>query len=187
MGQATLAVFGREISRRVGLSASTCHEALKNLHDRGVVLFRRVSNVHLYQINPDNFLVNMVYAPFFKAEEEVPKKLLELITHTLTKGPRADRIVSLILFGSRARGTASLNSDLDLMLLVPDKPSLKAVEPDIDKLRQLLAQKFSISLSPYLQTLAELKHKHAEKLPLISEILKEGQRLYGKELKELLS
>ena len=59
---------GREIARQTGLSAPACNQALKLLAAAGLVLFRRVSNSHLYKINSDNYLLDKVFAPLFQAE-----------------------------------------------------------------------------------------------------------------------
>lgn len=176
---------GREIARKVGLSAPACHEALKKLDARGLVLLRRVSNVHLYRINPENYLVTSVFARLFEAEAAMPKKIAALVTKSLAHSPEA-RIVSIVLFGSMARGTERLGSDLDLLVVILEREGVKVLEPCIERLRDLLFRRFSVPLSPYVQTLSELRHKHHQKLPLIREILKEGRTIYGKDLKELV-
>ena len=56
------------------MSAPACHEALKKLDARGFVQFRRVSNVHLYKINPENYLVENVFTRLFEAEAAMPKQ-----------------------------------------------------------------------------------------------------------------
>lgn len=176
---------GREIARKVGLSAPSCHEALKKLNARGLVQFRRVSNVHLYQVNPKNYLVENIFARQFEAEAAMPGQVLAMVKKCLAADPKSD-IVSIVLFGSMARGTGGLGSDLDILVVLPGKDSLKAVELRIEKLRSLLFQRFSVPLSPYVQTLSELRWKHEQKLPLVREILKDGRTVYGKEIRELL-
>ncbi len=177
---------GREIARKVGLSAPACHETLKKLDSRGLVHLRRVSNVHLYKINPENYLVQNVFARMFEAEAAMPKKVAALVAKSLIDSPKSD-IVSIVLFGSMARGTEQLGSDLDLLVVLSAKEGAKAVGPRIERLRNLLFKRFSVPLSPYILTLSELRHKHNQKLPLILEILKEGRTIYGKDIKELLS
>lgn len=176
---------GREIARQVGLSAPSCHETLKKLSARGLVLFRRISNLHLYQINPENYLVQNVFAHQFEAEAAMPKKISSLVTQSLVDSPKSD-IVSIVLFGSMARGAAQLGSDLDLMVVVPAKEDIKTLEPRVERLRELLFKRFSVPLSPYIQSLPDLRRKYHQKLPLIHEILKDGQAIYGKDIKELL-
>ncbi len=177
---------GREIARKVGLSAPACHETLKKLDTRGLVLFRRVSNVHLYKINPENYLICNVFAHQFEAEAAMPKKVAALVTKSLVDSAKTD-ILSIVLFGSMARGTEQLGSDLDILVVLPTKKGVKALELRIENLRESLFKRFSVPLSPYVQTLSELRHKHQQKLPLIREILKDGQTIFGKEIKELLS
>ncbi len=177
---------GREIARKVGLSAPSCHETLKKLDARGLVHFRRVSNVHLYKINPENYLVENVFVRLFEAEAAMPKQVEATIKKVLADSTKHD-IVSLVLFGSMARGTQQSGSDLDLLVILHEKAGVKAIEPRIEELRAALFRRFNAPLSPYIQTLSELRRKHRQKLPLIGGILKDGRTIYGKDIKELLS
>lgn len=176
---------GREIARKVGLSAPGCHAALKRLAARGLVHFRRVSNVHLYKINPDSYMVQKMFARLFEAEAAMGKEIDSAIRAALA--PAKADVVSVVLFGSRARGTEKLGSDLDLLIVTSSKEGGGRLEPRLEKLRQVLFRRFNVSLAPYVQTLSELKRKHARGLPLVEEILKDGRALYGKPLKELLT
>lgn len=177
---------GREIARKVGLSAPACHETLKKLDARGLVELRRVSNVHLYKINSENYLVRHVFALQFAAEAAMPKRIAAAVKKSLVDPSKSD-IVSIVLFGSMARGTERLASDLDLLVVVPAKDSVKALEPRIECLRTLLFKRFSMPLSPYIQTLLDLRKKHHRELPLIREILKDGRLIFGQDIKELLA
>ena len=177
---------GREIARKVGLSAPACHESLKKLDARGLVQLRRVSNVHLYKINPENYLVQNVFARLFETEASLPKQVAAVVRKSLLVSPDCG-IISIVLFGSMARGTERLGSDLDLLVVLAAKEGQKALEPRVERLRAMLFKRFSVPLSPYIQTLPELRRKHERKLPLIREILKDGQTIYGKAIGELLS
>ena len=177
---------GREIARQTGLSAPACHQALKQLDARGLALFRRVSNVHLYKINPDNYLVTHVFGPLFETEAALPGQVLSTIKKFLTGCPENEKLISAVMFGSMATGHEHLDSDLDLLVVTRDASSAKDMEQRIQELRTLVYRKFGIPLSPYIQPLAGIKAKYRQKLPLIIRILKEGQSMYGKELKELL-
>jgi predicted nucleotidyltransferase len=176
---------GREIARKVGLSAPSCHEALKKLDACGLVLLRRVSNMHLYMINSDSYLVKNAFIPAFEAQEAMPDQINTLIKKTLAGSPK-DGILAIAIFGSMARKTARLESDLDVLIVLQGKENMKRLEPRIENLRALLFRRFNLSLSPYVQTVSELRQKHERKLPLIQEILKDGHLIFGKDLKELL-
>ncbi len=177
---------GREISRKVGLSAPACHAALKKLDARGLVQFRRVSNLHLYQINSENYIVQNILAPQFEAEAAMPKKIAALAAKSLVDSPKTN-ILSIAIFGSMARGAERLGSDLDLLIVLATKEGAKALEPRIERLRDLLFKRFSVPLSPYIQTQAELRDKRRKNLPLILKILKEGRTIYGRDIRELLA
>lgn len=177
---------GREIARRAGLSAPACHETLKKLDARGLVELRRVSNVHLYKINSGNYFVRKVYAVQFAAEAAMPTQIAAAVKRSLLDPPESG-ILSIVLFGSMARGTERLGSDLDLLIVVPTKKSVKALEPRVERLRALLFKRFSMPLSPYVQTVAELRDKQHRDLPLIREILKDGRAIFGQDIKDMLS
>ena len=177
---------GREIARQTGLSAPACHQALKQLDARGLALFRRVSNVHLYKINSDNYLVEHVFAPLFETEAALPGQVLNAIKKFLADYPENKKILSAVVFGSMATGRENLDSDLDLLVVTRDEATANEVEQRLQDLRTLVYRKFSIPLSPYIQALAGIKAKHKKKLPLILRILEEGRTIYGKDLKELL-
>ena len=177
---------GREISRQTGLSAPACHQALKQLDARGLALFRRVSNVHLYKINSDNYLVEHVFAPLFETEAALPGQVLKTITGFLAAYPENKKLLSAVVFGSMATGRERLDSDMGLLVVTSDTAGAGELEQRIQDLRTLVYRKFSIPLSPYIQPLAEIRAKLKKKLPLILRILEEGQSLYGKDLKELL-
>ena len=177
---------GREIARKSGLSAPSCHATLKKLDAGGLVEFRRVSNVHLYKINPENYLVRYVYARLFDAEGAMPKQIAATVKKSLVDSPKSD-IISIVLFGGMARGAEQLGGDLDLLVVLPAKASLKALEPRLALLRILLFKQFSVPLAAHIQTLPELRSNRCRKLPLVRAILKDGRTVYGKDLKELLS
>lgn len=177
---------GREISRQTGLSAPACHKALKQLDARGLALFRRVSNVHLYKINSDNYLVEHVFAPLFETEAALPGQVIKNIKGFLASYPANKKPLSAVVFGSMATGRERLSSDMDMLVVAGDTASAKELEQRIQELRTLIYRKFSIPLSPYIQPLAEIRAKHKKKLPLILRILEEGLCIYGKDLRELL-
>lgn len=176
---------GREIARKVGLSAPSCHEALKELDARGMVLLRRVSNVHLYKLNPESYFVQSMYTPFFEAEAAMPGKIEAAVKKELAVSEGG--VLSLVIFGSRARGAGRPGSDLDLLVVLSRREKASGMEERLERLREQLSRRFNLPLFPYVQTLLELKVKQRRKLPLIGRILAEGRAIYGKDVKELLS
>ncbi|MCX5785149.1 MAG: hypothetical protein NTX59_05635 [Elusimicrobia bacterium] len=177
---------GREIARQTGISAPACHQALKQLDAGGLALFRRIANLHLYQINPENYLVEHIFTPLFKAEAALPGQVLKTIAVFFAKYPGRKKTVSAVTFGSMVTGRKRLHSGLDLLVVTADYTSAKKMERRIQELQTTVYRKFNIQLSPYIQTLAGIKAKLRQKSPLIARILKNGRRIYGKDLKVVL-
>jgi predicted nucleotidyltransferase len=148
------------------------------------VLFRRVSNSHLYKINSDNYLVDKVFAPLFEAEAAMPGQLIKTIREFLARETGPGELLCAAVFGSMATGRERLSSDMDLLLVTATAAA--ALEAHIQDLRKLIYRKFSIPVSPYIQPLAEFRAKHKKKLPLILKMLKENKLIFGKDLKALL-
>ena len=175
---------GREIARQSGLSAPSAHEALKRLYERGLVRFRRVSNIHLYQANEENRVFQKVIVALFEAELAVNKELDRTIAETLVGRATRKGVLSIVSFGSRARGDTAPSSDLDILIVVTTKAAFAAVEAPADALRSLVGRRFNIPISPIIQTLAEVRRKRS--LPLYANILRDGRLLYGTQLNILL-
>ena len=103
----------REIARRVGRNATNVHQVLQQLVDAGVVEAERVGRVRLFRIAESNLWVERVLVPLFEAERQVAEALASAVVHAA--GPTA---VSVVLFGSRARGESRAGSDVDLLVVV---------------------------------------------------------------------
>lgn len=94
---------------------------------------------------------------------------LELVTKALIAGLAPERIV---LFGSRARGTATHRSDLDLFVVQEtDKSPLQRIEAGLKLLPPLPCDVDIIVYTP-----AELEARRDA--PFIRRLLREGQVLY---------
>lgn len=83
----------------------------------------------------------------------------------------------VVLFGSVAKGLERSNSDIDIFILVKDKPSKIKLEPSIEKLSNLCFEIYGNRLASYILTQQELKQK--KRLKIISEIEK-GIQIFPK-------
>lgn len=173
---------GREIARRTGLSPKMAHDTLKVLLAEGVVTFRDVPPVHLYSIKEGNWVVEELLRGLFKKESAVLDDISREITGNVPKS-----IISIILFGSVARGEANLKSDIDVMVVIDKEISKTKIDALFDKKNNAIEMKFNRRLSPIFYTVGEFKEKYIKKLPLIREILKTGWVIYGKLLTEVLN
>lgn len=88
-----------------------------------------------------------------------------------------DKIESIILFGSVARGDAKEDSDIDILIIVKER--------NIEDMKEIYGIAFEVSIghskdiSPKIYAIAEVLNRIEIGAPFIKEVLKEGVSLYG--------
>lgn len=175
-------ITGRQIAQLSGLNHRTCHLALRELINEGIVTRQKVGRAHLFGLKETNYLVSHVLQPLFKKEAGLLQTALKKITKSFNRA-----VVSVILFGSFAQGRESSDSDIDLLVLVSRQKEKKKVERKFDSLNMELIDIFGNVVSPYILTLREFTKKHKAKERLIGRIIKEGKVIQGKSLTEVLT
>ena len=89
-----------------------------------------------------------------------------------------DKLKDVILFGSFARGNASNESDIDIMLLVDmDRTNLSQYKNEICKISSDLGMQFNVLISPILQGIDEF-NKFKNDLPFFRNVTHEGVRSF---------
>jgi predicted nucleotidyltransferase len=173
---------GREIARNIKMDHKTCHRALGELSQPGVVFVNHTGSSVLYKINQKNMLVIELLIPLFKKEEN----LLKTIAQFLVKKIRIP-ILSAMLFGSIAQNHARETSDVDILIITSNKKTQKAVAAALAHLEFDFIQKFGNMLSPLIITKNELLNKLKGKDKLITTILRTGKVISGKTSEELIN
>ena len=103
----------RELAKNVGCSVGGCHKVLKSLHEMGLVV-RRVSGRNLYySINDENPAVR-----HFKIFGNI-LELKEVVDGIKSSSKK------ILLFGSCANGSDTLDSDIDLLVLTENPDMLR--------------------------------------------------------------
>lgn len=173
---------GREIAKNVGLSHVKAHIALKELTDQGVVNMRSVGSSLVYWLNEGHFLVQEIIRPAFEKEEGVFAQITRIILGN-TKSPRP---LSIILFGSFAKGSASADSDIDIVIVYTHK-SKALISKELSEAEKKITLLFGNHLASVPLTTEELHRKLKKKDAFISEVLRTGKVIYGKNISEIIS
>ena len=100
----------REIARLTNTAAGSLHRELAKLA-KAQVLLREVSGNQVYYQANTNF-------PIFEELASILRKtsgLVDVLVNALA--PLAEKIVAAFVFGSVARGTESIGSDVDVLLI----------------------------------------------------------------------
>lgn len=178
----TIGISGREVARLAGLSAKNCLITLSMLENYGMVTRVRGGRDHIFNLNREHLIVKDVILPGLEVEEQYFEKLTIDIKNRLKK-----YTLSMIIFGSVARKEETIESDLDICLIVKDKVHKEAVEERWSDIQVYLNRKYGVSVSPIYFTRSEFALKAKKKKPPVNSIIKEGIVISGLSLRELLN
>lgn len=108
------ALSGREVARRAGLSHTGALASLDELTSVGVVRrWPQADRSIRFALNEDHALVPAIRAAL-EGEAGMSLRLVEFLT------VHAGEAVSIVVFGSIARGDDTIESDVDVLVVVPD-------------------------------------------------------------------
>jgi len=107
----------REISRKAKISPSTAKLSLDKLKKKEIIIEKSIANLRIFKANRENKLL----------QEMKRIKNIDIIK----KSDLINRIqnpVSVILFGSFAKGTNDEKSDIDILIITNNKKSLNILD-----------------------------------------------------------
>ncbi len=166
---------GREIARLLAMSHSSVLEALRVLTDHGLATERVLGRAHVFRVNRDFFLYTIL-ANLFRSERNQRRQIAEIIWTSL-----ATSSVSVILFGSRARGAARRRSDVDLLVISKD---VNEAESALSRLRAQLRRNYGLELDAKVLTVGQLRSKLGA--PFVKDALAEGVLVGGIPLEKVM-
>ena len=108
---------GRQIAREIKVSPATCHKALRELNNEGVLLLRSIGKSHLYCLNKENLIISELLKPLYKRESRIPDEVSKAIIRNISSVAIED-IISIAVFGSikkRKERPASDKADIESM------------------------------------------------------------------------
>lgn len=173
---------GRELARVTGLDPKTCHAALQDLARQGIVQYRRMGTALSYTLNDRHVWVRDGLAPLFQMEDRLPADYARDLRRRL--GPR---VLSIILFGSVARGDERPGSDLDLLVVAPNSTAPEVYERALDAAAVKLSRSYGTSPHVVWCTREAFQRKARSGNGLMTDVLRTGRVVWGRPLAELLS
>ena len=170
---------GRQVAELAGLTHRGAIQALGLLVDESLVTQRQVGRACQYALARESVVVERVVLPALAAEE----RLVELLREELADA-FSEHAVSLVLFGSYARGDQDIRSDIDLLLVAGTLAEKQAAEAAVEEQAPRLSRRFSAPLEVHCLAIAEVQ---ADPAPaFVDQASREGTTLYGAELRELV-
>ena len=150
----------REISRSLKVSSSTAKMALDKLIKKGFIKEKKTANLRIFKCDIENIIVRQM-----KITKNISwimeKGLIEILKEELNP-------ISIVLFGSFAKGINKEDSDLDILVITNNDRKLK-----INSIGRYELQ--VIIIKP-----EEWSRKGKKEDPFYYEVISSGIPLYGK-------
>lgn len=124
-----------DVQERAGTgSRNGLRYALDRLADQGIVLRRTAGNTAIYELNRDHLAYPALTAALgtYSPYPDLRDRLRDLVSDCPWTGP----LFSLAVYGSVPRGEAGPDSDVDLLLVLPD--GRDPDDPQVDDLSEAL-------------------------------------------------
>lgn len=177
---------GRQIAREIGVSPKTAHETLNILYKEKVLLLHNVGKTHVYSLNTDNFLVSKLLKPLFSKEDSILDDIVAVIKRKVATSKAKKGIISIAIFGSVSSRKDHPSSDIDIAVIVKNADIKPITERLFEEIDSKISKKFGNVISPYVNTKTEFRAKYKKELPVIKNILKAHNLIYGERLESLL-
>lgn len=170
---------GRQIAELVGMSQPGIAGTLHHLAGLGVVQRRRAGQAILHQLDRENLLVHSIVLPALAAEANLIEDLKAEI-----RAAFESLAVSLVLFGSVARGESAPGSDIDVLVITADQADAARAMEVADGAGQKFFRRYGMPLSVIVTAQDKLP---VESSAFLTRARDEGILLSGASLSTLMS
>ena len=155
----------QQIARKTGLSAGMTSRVLRELERMGMVDKEKSGNMHLYSLKPGYMTTEIKRVVFLAGlyDSGLVKNLLD----------QNEGIISIALYGSRARGDSMAGSDIDLLVIAPPSAA-----PDV----AVPSKRTGLDINITTLSTGEFLRRKKDDKPFYNEVLRNHILLYGSEL-----
>jgi uncharacterized protein len=179
-------VSGNEVRMLAGVrSKNGMQAALNDLTDLGILEREHTGRIRLFRINRDHDLFPHLQA-LFENEAQRLARLRQALEEILTGGAVREHTVSIILFGSNARGDARPGSDVDLLIVTEPDQADRVQDVLVGAIPEL-QHRFGLHISPYALPRERVQERYRDGDPLMQNVHSEGRTLYGAHFQEIVS
>jgi predicted nucleotidyltransferase len=161
----TTRIYVKELARTLDLSVGMCSIILKKMEADRILVKEELGKAHYYKLN-DNYFTRELKR-FMNFSRMFENRLVENILE------ENDQIISIVLYGSYAKGDFLEDSDLDILIIATSKKKAN--------LKKLAGDLGLVINTNYFSPGQWLKMKK-KKSPFYSEVIKKHVLLYGGDL-----
>lgn len=170
-----------ELSKDMGMNKGGLSKILNRLEKENLIIMNRKGRIKIFKINGQNIFVDKIVIPLFKMEEDlfsdIKKKIAEQFPEKQT--------VSIILYGSYAKGLERLDSDIDVMVIVENRIFERKCRIIAENLSSEFLNK-GLMLTIDIIIKGEFRKLYLQKEPSVKSIAETGIVLEGKPIEELI-
>lgn len=163
----------RQVARVTELAPSTASVALRALEVRGLVRGVAIGTALQFWLNESHFAVPHLQE-LVKAADQIRREFPQILESALGSEPRC-----VMLFGSVARGDATGDSDMDLLVVAHDAAELQRWQARVNDLGGWLSSRIG---GPWDVIIVESPSKTELRRPFWRNVLREGRLLAGEPL-----
>lgn len=163
-----------QVARQTRLSPPAATTALRELESMGLVRSSPVGRAWVYWLVRENAYVRLMVDAVFEAVDSMSRELTLDLERAF-----ASHSVSVVLFGSYARGDQSADSDIDVALIAADKIARPALEEAADVESMRLRYVWGATISPLVYDLSEAAALGRTAPTLLAEIVRDGVTVCG--------
>lgn len=173
---------GRAIAKLIGVTHPAVHTALKDLLNHDILKREIIGGQHIYRINPSSRIVKEILRPAFQKEVSVKDDIGKFLLSKIEEHNIARSVISLIIYGSMAKGNVHNYSDCDIAVVVKNASSKKKTEAVFtDTISKEFSDYFATHLDSYIKTEDEFLKLLRGKRPPVSTLMKSYIVVYGKD------
>ncbi len=148
LNQLNQGISGRELARRARINDRTCRLSLKRLEYLGVTEYLGTGKTKLIRLNRKNYFAKSIMPEIFKGEQNFFKSALVSIKELVPEDCEW-----ACIYGSVAKKSDTMLSDVDLLLLVSNEAKIDDMQ---DMITDMITDHFEIyglSISPLILTI----------------------------------
>jgi predicted nucleotidyltransferase len=165
----------REIARRTNTNPKDVYSWVGEARENGLIQeHSKAGRTKYYRLNLDNQITQKIVELMLatNASSIVKNEFFYELVSELTKGMG---VISIILYGSHARGTASEKSDVDLLVVVNNDVKPRRIR----YLCEAVADRYARKVEPVIVTEREFSKMLHEEGKFIKNVMSDGVPLYG--------
>ena len=131
----------REVARQAKIDYKRTHVAIQKLATKGILIKKRQANVDLCSLNLKDDLTSVYYVEMLRAKDFLDKHGDLKTFFTTVKEKIKNGYYTLVVFGSFAKGKEAKTSDVDLLIIVPNREIGEEIERIVSSEALLLGRK----------------------------------------------